>query len=282
MASNRYYFLRFPGGKPKAFTLSYDDGVEQDERLISIMDRHGIKGTFNINYGNIRPEDKVYEVGRIHRIMTLAQMKKVYQSPNVEVACHSLTHPSLDQIPLSCVMHEIVEDRKGLEKEFGGVIRGMAYPNGSYNDQVVEVLKQAGICYARTVHSTERFDLPNDWLRLPATCHHKNPRLMELANTFIDMKVSREPKLFYLWGHTYEFEMNDNWNVIEEFLQKIAKKEDIWYATNVEIYDYVSAYQSLCFSSDGKRVFNPSAIDIWLWNGEKDFCVAAGKTVDLN
>ena len=44
-------YIRFPGFKLKAVTLSYDDGVRQDKRLISIMQKYGLKGTFNINAG---------------------------------------------------------------------------------------------------------------------------------------------------------------------------------------------------------------------------------------
>ena len=32
-------FMRFPQGNPKALTLSYDDGVEQDIRLMEILDK---------------------------------------------------------------------------------------------------------------------------------------------------------------------------------------------------------------------------------------------------
>ena len=50
-------FLRFPGFKLKALTLSYDDGVVQDIRMIKILDKYGIKGTFNVNSGSYLPED---------------------------------------------------------------------------------------------------------------------------------------------------------------------------------------------------------------------------------
>lgn len=43
--------IMFPDGKKKALTLSYDDGVEQDRRLVEILNRYGIKATFNINSG---------------------------------------------------------------------------------------------------------------------------------------------------------------------------------------------------------------------------------------
>ena len=59
----RHDILRFPEGKSKAFTMSYDDGVVQDKRLIELMKANGIKGTFNLNsaafgqvdnYGHLR------------------------------------------------------------------------------------------------------------------------------------------------------------------------------------------------------------------------------------
>ena len=34
--------LRFPEGKAKALTLSYDDGVEQDVKLLKIMQQYGL------------------------------------------------------------------------------------------------------------------------------------------------------------------------------------------------------------------------------------------------
>ena len=45
------YYMSFPGGRKKALTLSYDDGVRQDRKLIKILDKYGIKATFNINSG---------------------------------------------------------------------------------------------------------------------------------------------------------------------------------------------------------------------------------------
>jgi len=63
--------MLFPNGKIKAVTLSYDDGVEQDIRLIEIMKKYGLKGTFNINSGLYAPEDIVYPSNQIHRRMSL-------------------------------------------------------------------------------------------------------------------------------------------------------------------------------------------------------------------
>lgn len=274
-------YMRFPEGKVKALTLSYDDAVEQDIRFIDILNSHGLKCTFNINSGLYAPVGTVYPEGQIHRRMTESQATKLYTNSGHEVAVHAYTHPFLENLTPSAVALEILRDRETLEAQFGGVVRGMAYPYGTYSDSVVEVLKNCGIVYARTTKSTEKFDIPTDWLRLPATCHHTNKRLMELAKTFAETEYIRTPKLFYLWGHTYEFEDSNNWNVIEEFAEYIGGRDDIWYATNIEIYEYIDDYKRLIFSADGKRVKNPTARTLYLETSKNTFTVAPNETVDL-
>lgn len=274
-------FMRFPKGKAKALTLSYDDGVQQDIRLLSILNKHGLKCTFNINTGLFSPEGVQFPEGQIHRRMTEKEAVELYKDSGHEVAVHALTHPFLEQLPTNIVMNEILEDRKNLERLFGTITRGMAYPFGTYSDEVVNVLGAAGIVYSRTVHSTEGFQIPTDWLRLPATCHHDHPNLGKLTERFINEKPWNAPWLFYLWGHSYEFEANDNWNVIEDFSEKIGNREDIWYATNIEIYDYIQAYQRLIFSVEASMVTNPTATVLYFIYREHSYEIKPGETLKL-
>jgi len=275
--------MRFPGGNEKALTLSYDDGVEQDIRLIDIMQKHGLKGTFNLSSGLYAAEGTVYKEGTIHRRMTKAQCLDLYMGSGMEVAVHGYTHPFLEQLPTEIRTLEVLKDREMLEGDFDCIVRGMAYPFGTYNDEVVKTLQQCGIVYSRTTFSTEKFDIPKDWLRLKATCHHTNPRLMELARNFVENSSNRgpnrEPLLFYLWGHSYEFEADNNWNVIEEFAEYIGGKDDIWYATNIDVYDYVAAYKQLQFSADGRKVYNPTAMTLYFVYGGVDYSVAPGQSI---
>ncbi len=266
----------------KAFTMSYDDGVEQDIRLIELMRRHGIKGTFNLSSGEYPPEGHKWPEGQVHRRMPLSECKKVYEGDDIEVAIHGTNHPWWDSEPSATAMWDIINDRRELEAQYGGIIRGGAYPFGAYNDTAVDILRLAGIKYCRTVISSHRFDIPRDWLRLAATCHHRDERLNELADFFI--KVNRptaEPMMFYLWGHAYEFEGADNWYVIEDLLQKIGGHDDIWYATNIEICDYDNAFKQLIFSADGSLVHNPTATDLWANNGAETVKIPAGETVSI-
>lgn len=135
-------FMRFPEGRKKALTLSYDDGVEQDVRLIEIMKRHGLKGTFNLNSGCYASQGTVYPKGTIHRRMSKEDCLRVYKDSGMEVAVHGLTHPFLEQLPVNMCVNEILSDRNNLEQEYGVIVRGMAYPFGTYNDSVVATLQQ--------------------------------------------------------------------------------------------------------------------------------------------
>lgn len=272
--------MRFPGGKPKAITLSYDDGVTEDIRLIELMKQYGFKGTFNLSYNRIS-EKPEYLPGKKHRRMTAEEIRQTYDPEYTEIACHSFNHRSLALIPASEVLYEIAEDRKGWEEFTGKIIRGFAYANGSFNDEAVECLRLAGIAYARTTLQTEGFDLPEDWLRLKTTCKHRNPRLMELADEFAEMQVVKQPKWFYLWGHAYEFDDDNNWELIEGFFRRMSGLEDVWYATNIEIYDYIKAYEQLQYSADGNWVYNPTATELWMSDGKEDYCIRPGATMEL-
>lgn len=266
-------YMRFPDGKGKCLTLSYDDGVIQDKRLIDILKPYGIKATFNINSGLFAEQDAT-DGGR----MSLSQAKETYIGSGHEVAIHAVTHPFLTKLPVPRIAEEAWNDRENLEQHFGGVIRGMAYPYGAFDDTVVDVLKTTGIAYSRTTISTRDFRLPTDWLRLTATCHHNDNTLPALTERFVTETPSENPWLFYLWGHSYEFDGNNNWQVIEEFAAKVGNRDDVWYATNIEVYDYITAWRNLCFSTDEKCVHNPSALTVYFEKDGELVTVLAGET----
>ena len=274
--------LLYPKGKEKALTLSYDDGVDTDIAFVELIKKYGIKCTFNINAGMFGPDGDKIPVAKEHFRLSENEVKELYDNPLCEVATHGFTHPHLDSQPTVQSMIEITKDRQYLENLFKRIIRGHAYPYGSHNDEVVDVLKKAGIVYARTTKSHHTFTLPTDWLRMGSTCHHKDSRLPELTDKFINGKINNSDGwLFYLWGHTYEFRNDDNWNVIEQFFEKVANNNNIWYATNIEVYEYVESYRSLVFSADGKMVYNPTAIDVWAKINNASVHIPAGKTINF-
>ena len=275
-------FLRFPGGRGKVLTISYDDGVEQDIQLLEMMKRYGIKGTFNLNAGCFALEGYQYPKGQIGRRLSRSRCREVYSCQLAEVATHGYNHPFLTALPAPALLQEVLEDRRALEEIFQRPIRGMAYPYGAVSDQVTEALAMAGIVYSRTTESHHQFYLPPNWLRWGATCHHNDPELMALGAKFMEASPDREPMCFYLWGHSYEFEQNDNWPVVEDFFRLVSGDQGIWYATNMEIYDYVSAYQRLIYSTDLRMIQNPSAIPVWVQLDDILAEIPAGSCISLS
>ena len=271
-------YFRFPGFLSKACTLSYDDGVRDDVKLIEIMRKYGLKGTFNLNSVGLQS-------GAANKL-TPDEIKALY-GDDTEIALHGYQHLSLAKVPAPLAVRDVVADRDFLESTFGKVIRGMAYANGSVDDSVVNILALAGVAYSRTTLATESFAIPEEWLRLNPTCHHNHPRLFELVDEFLNAEDrnyfwSKKPRLFYLWGHSYEFPRDNNWNRIEEFGKKMAERNDVWHATNMEIYKYVEAFNRLVFSADGAYVENPSAIDDYLNIKGNDVLVKAGECATVN
>ena len=268
-------------GKRKVLTLSYDDGVAQDIRLVEIMKKYGIKGTFNINSGLYMNEEE--ERKEMKGRMKLSEAKDLYLSSGNEVAIHALTHPFLETLDSTEVIYEIAEDRRRIEKEFGVIARGMAYPFGTYSDEVVDILDKCGVAYSRTTRATENFKFPENWLTLHPTCHHNNPKLQEMIKNFVEVENRwGHAEMFYLWGHSYEFDNNDNWDIIEKFCEYAGGHDHIWYATNIEVYDYVMAYKNLKTSYDQSIIHNPSAIDVWVDVKGTVYCIKAGETLKLN
>ena len=265
-------------GKRKVITLSYDDGVIQDKRLVETLNKYGLKGTFNINTGRYYQGDTNPEKGR----MTKASAISLFKNTGHEVAVHGYTHPFLDKIESSEIIYEIIEDRKNIEKDYGTIARGMAYPFGRCSEEIVDILRKCQIVYARTTKNTYRFDFPENWLMLHPTCHHKSEKLMDLAKEFVEKKDKYgNARMFYLWGHSFEFDNNDNWDVIEQFAEYVSGRDDIWYATNIEIYDYVEAYKRLQTGFDKTIVHNPSSLDVWVEIRDEVHCIGAGQTLVL-
>ena len=272
----RPLFMRFPVGLDRALTFSSDDGVSPDQRLVAIFKKYGLKATFNINSDLFSPDDP--DLPRNGTRLSAKEAVETYEG--MEVAVHGAIHPFWDQMPQEAATYDIVRDRDNLEKLFHRIIRGSAAPYGVMGDKCKNALKAAGIVYCRSTVSTEKFSMPKDWLELPATCHHGNPRLMELADKFFVFDKPRAPQLFYVWGHSYEFDDENNWDVIEKFAEKMSGHGDkIWYATNGEIYDYVEAYNRLVWSVELDRVCNPTFTELWFFYGKQTYRIMPGETI---
>lgn len=245
-------FDLFPGGRRKAISLSYDDGRIEDRRLVELLNRHGLKGSFHLNSGTLGLDKRVApgEVADLYR--------------GHEVSVHTVTHPSLHLVPREEVAREILDDRRRLEDLVGYPVRGMSYPNGAYSDAVVAALPLLGIEYARTTRKADSFQLlrETDFLRWHPACHDREGAAR--AEAFLALPARYGLQHLFVWGHSYEFATDADWQRIEAFCALVANRSEVWYATCIEVVDYVSALRSVRVSADGRLVYNPSSQPVWL------------------
>ena len=267
-----YRFMRYPGGKPKAVTLSYDDGVVQDMRFSDILLKYNMKCTFNLNAESLRSPEKG---------MRDSQVKEYILDRGHEVAVHGLLHKAEGTMRPIAGIQDVLNCRLDLEKRFGTIIRGMAYPDSGitrYPDKntdyskIKSYLTELDIAYSRTLAGdNDLFLLPEDWHRWMPTAHHKNPEILQYIEKFTALNFNspfvygahRFSRLFYMWGHSYEFDNDNNWDLLEQICAKLGGKDDTWYATNIEIYEYVEAYNSIQYSADESIMYNPTLYTLW-------------------
>ncbi len=284
----RLYFLRFPEGKFKAVTFSYDDGIRDDIKLLRIMNKYSIKGTFNIN-------SAWFGANETSPRLTENEIRTEIIEKGHEIAIHGATHKPAGLVSSSTFVQDILTCRTELEKRFNILVRGSAYADsgitnfrtGNSYEKIKSILTDLGVVYARSLGGdNSSFKLPNDWHAWVPTVHHVNPAALEYAQKFVDLTLpdynaGRSPKLFFLWGHAYEYERKGKWELCEELCKTLGNKEDTWYATNMEIYEYVNAFNSLVFSADENKVYNPTLYELWLESGGKTYSIKSGETLVL-
>ena len=262
-------FHVYPGGKRRIVTFSYDDGSRNDPRLVALFDKYGVKGTFHLNthvFSEMNEEEKQAFCARY---------------VGHEIACHTVHHGWPTRMPAASLIGEVMDDRRALERYAGYPVVGMSYPCGDYDDRVIAALKACGIVYSRTTKSTMNFGIPDDWLAWHPTCHHRDAD-KPISDFLSRLNSEWVRPLLYIWGHSHEFKTEEDWAKMEELVAKVAGLNQVWYATNIEIYDYIEATRRVRVSSDEKTLYNPSSVDVWVERDKKDvFVIPAGKTVTL-
>jgi len=249
-------YICFPQGKHKALTLSYDDGKIHDRPLVALLNRYGVKSTFNINSGLFGSDAGAGSRLREEEIINLYE--------GHEIAVHTSTHPTLPRSPREQIVRQILDDRTALERLTGRTIRGMAYPNSDgWNEDIKAVLPHLGVDYARVTGCTLDFLLPRDLYQWQFTATHRQD-LTGLAARFAALDKKQYLYLMSVYGHSIDIEKDGAWEMFEDFLKTVSRREDTWYTTNIGYVDYMQATSRLRFSADGSFVENPSVLDCWI------------------
>lgn len=260
----------FPQGKQKVLTFSYDDARTADRRLVQLFRDYGLKGTFHINSRRLGEQGYVLP----------EEVASLYAGQ--EVACHGAAHAFSDQLSRTQIANELYEDRRTLERLSHGLVTGLSYAYGTYDARVIQACGSFAIEYARTTKATQKFFAPADFLRWNPTCHH-NTALQEpeLVEKFLATSADPYRPLFYIWGHSYELDDQGTWSAWERLCETLAGREDVWYTTNRGYCRYMNAVRNLVYSVDERMVYNPSATEVWLREGDRLVCVAPGQVREL-
>lgn len=252
----------YPNGKSKAFNVSYDDGVLQDERFIKLLNTYNLKGTFNLNSGLMENEfEWIHETGCIVKRLSKEKVLSLYDGH--EVASHTLTHPFMNNLAESRILHEMQEDKKNLEKLFGRQIKGFAVPFDYYSDLIESCVKKCAFEYARISEESLSF-VPHknseiNYHRWKSTIFHLDDSLEKLTEDFI--QTNEELALFQIAGHSYDLDTENMWDKIENIFKKISSQDNILPMTTIEIIDYLKAIEQAEITE--RHIINNSEQTLW-------------------
>ncbi len=264
-APSRIEIPRFPGGKRVTVTLSFDDGRQSDRKLVEIFNSLGLRATWNLNSGLLDTPSH------------LSSTELVSLFENHEVAAHSVSHPCLDDLDAPQMWAELFNDKCALEDALGEPVRGLAYPYGDYSARVIETIRPLGFAYARTCDNNAKPFPWNEPLAWPTTCYQNAND--SWPDEFSRRYTADESFCFFVWGHAWEFE--NDWKRATRLYSRVAGLPDVWYATNIELWDYERARLSVVIAANKRSAFNPSALPVWLRVDGELREIGGGQTVRL-
>lgn len=215
----------------KIVILSFDDGTVWDARLVSLLNRYGIPGTFNLNSGL---EEFTWEFeGNTVRRQCLSDVANEYRGH--EIASHSLTHPRLDLLSPPALRREVAGDCENLKRIFGVKELGFGVPFTFCREREIRILKKY-VRYIRLSEYSESFALPRDEYHIPIHGLYNDPDIREKLHRF---QKSEEPvSLFVIAGHSYELEFLNQWEWLEALLKEL-KGMNVTFMTTM---DFVRRY----------------------------------------
>lgn len=263
----------YPFGKRKAFNVTYDDGVLQDSRLVNLMDRYGIRGTFNLNSELSKTEFAwVHESGMTVKRLSENALTGLYTGH--EIASHTLTHPYMHNLPEEEILRQMKQDKDNLEKLFGREVKGFAVPFDYYSDTIARCARASGFTYARMSEFSLSYCPWQDRYYWKCGVFHLQPELTGFVSAFL--QTEEELALCQIVGHSYDLDAADLWETAEDIFRRVASREDIWLATNIEIVEYLLLMNKLEITQ-GWAV-NHSSGDLWIQDNGRVILLHPGES----
>lgn len=248
----------YPNGKPKAFNITYDDGVLQDERFVKLLNKYNLKGTFNLNSQLMAEEFRwIHENGMVIKRLSSCKVIELYS--NHEVASHTLTHPYMHDMDENEIMYQLGQDKYNLEQLFGREISGFAVPFSYFSPLISECAKKCGFEYARCSDESYSYIPPENYFWWTAGAFHLNPKWRQFAEIFFTTDC--QLALCQIVGHSYDLDAENMWDEMENLFKRISESNDIVSLTNIEIVRYLKAMDKAYITE--QKISNNSGTELW-------------------
>ncbi len=264
----------FPGGKAKAFSVSYDDGVLQDIPFVRLLNKYGLKGTFNLNSGLMKTEFSWrHENGMEIKRLPASVVRQLYEGH--EVASHTCTHPYMEQLSRQEILCQMGADRYFLEELLGREVKGFAVPFLHYSDLIADCAREVGFEYARISEESGNYAIPQDPYHWRGGKFHWDHDLEGYVRGFLE--TDRELALCQLVGHSYDLDVYGMWERMEAILHAVSEAPEVCPMTNLELARYCRAMDQLRITPG--QIENPTQTDLWIRMDGRALCLKAGEKI---
>ena len=211
-------------------TFTWDDGAVEDIKLMNIAIKHNIPSLFFIPATNSE------------RNVMPGQSIKAIAENNFEIGAHTYSHSYLTTLPLKKAHEEILNGKFFLEQLIGKEIPHFCFPGGHYNPDLIDITKE----YFKTARTADTGVLVNEYKFLirptfqfydrgkKSLIYHSFKSFSELSGLTIknlfstgyfnfvkdiiwDLNDRHGAHRIIIWGHSWEIEENNLWDILEDF-----------------------------------------------------------------
>jgi peptidoglycan/xylan/chitin deacetylase (PgdA/CDA1 family) len=180
---------RFREGRPsgKEALITFDDGCLENLELIAYLNQSTIpiclfipvdpviSGNYWWDYASQKGQEKISGISSVEAFkklpvevfdkkidelknhfsldrtcMTLETLKELSKNPLITIGAHTVTHPILHNCPYDRQKTEIVESRRIIAEWIQKPVTDLAFPNGDFNEETIELTRLAGYRFCFT------------------------------------------------------------------------------------------------------------------------------------